>query len=62
MLFFVGTLFPVLGFSNVYMFRYSFVADHLQYLASLGIITLVAAGATLLLAGAGPRAERDERD
>ena len=33
-LFFVGTLFPVLGFFNVYPFRYSFVADHFQYLAS----------------------------
>ena len=29
---------------------YSYVADHFQYLASLGIITLVAAGAALLLA------------
>ena len=43
MLFFVGTLFPVLGFFNVYMFRFSFVADHLQYLADLGIIVWVAA-------------------
>ncbi len=30
-LFFVGTLFPVLGFFNVYPFIYSFVADHFQY-------------------------------
>jgi hypothetical protein len=43
MLFFIVTLFPVLGFLNVYPFRYSLVADHFQYLASLGIITLVAA-------------------
>ena len=49
LLFFVGTLFPVLGFCNVYPFIYSYVADHFQYLASLGIITLVAAGAALLL-------------
>jgi protein O-mannosyl-transferase len=49
-LFFIGTLFPVLGFLNVYPFRYSFVADHFQYLASLGIITLVSAGIALLLA------------
>ncbi len=48
-LFFVGTLFPVLGFFNVYPFRYSFVADHFQYLPSLGIITLVSAGIVLLL-------------
>ncbi len=46
---FAATLFPVLGFFNVYFFRYSFVADHFQYLASLGIITLFAAGVALLL-------------
>ncbi len=43
-LLFVGTLFPVLGFLNVYPFRYSFVADHFQYLASLAPIALAAAG------------------
>ncbi|MGA9777589.1 MAG: tetratricopeptide repeat protein [Verrucomicrobiia bacterium] len=43
-LFFVGTLFPALGFFNVYPFRYSFVADHFQYLATIGPITLAAAG------------------
>ena len=43
-LFFCGSLFPVLGFVNVYMFRFTFVADHLQYLPSLGIIVLVSAG------------------
>jgi len=48
LLFFAGTLFPVLGFFNVYPFRYSLVADHFQYLAGLGIITLLSAGATLL--------------
>lgn len=42
--FFVGTLFPALGFVNVYPFRYAFVADHFQYLACIGPITLVAAG------------------
>ena len=47
MLFFVGTLFPVLGFLNVFPFRYSFVADHFQYLPSLGVIVLAAAGITL---------------
>ena len=44
MLFFVGTLLPVLGFCNVLPFMFSFVADHFQYLASLGVIGLVAAG------------------
>jgi hypothetical protein len=47
LLFFVGTLFPALGFVNVFPFRYSFVADHFQYLASLGIIALLAAGISL---------------
>jgi tetratricopeptide (TPR) repeat protein len=47
-LFFVGTLFPALGFFNVYPFIYSFVADHFQYLACLGIIVPAAAGLTRL--------------
>jgi tetratricopeptide (TPR) repeat protein len=42
-LFFVGTLTPALGFFNVYPMRYSFVADHFQYHASLGLIVLFAA-------------------
>lgn len=54
-LFFVGTLFPVLGFLNVYPFIYSYVADHFQYLASLGLIVLAAAGIARGLAGL-PRA------
>lgn len=41
---FAGMLFPALGFFNIYPFRYSYVADHFQYLPSLGIIVLVAAG------------------
>jgi len=48
MLFFGGTLFPALGFFNVYPFRFSFVADHFQYLASISIIALAAAGLTRL--------------
>jgi protein O-mannosyl-transferase len=44
-LFFAGSLFPALGFFNVYPFLFSYVADHFQYLASLGLIALVAAGA-----------------
>src|SRR5262249_4918524 len=50
LLYFGGTLFPVLGFLNVFPFRYSFVADHFQYLPSLGIISLVAGGAGMLAA------------
>ncbi len=48
-LFFAGTLFPALGFANVYPMRYSFVADHFQYLASAGLIALAAAGLTKIL-------------
>ncbi len=44
-LFFVVTLAPVLGFLDVYPMRFSFVADHFQYLASLGILALVVASA-----------------
>jgi len=44
MLFFGGSLFPVMGFFNVYPFRYSFVADHFQYLACIAIIALFSAG------------------
>lgn len=42
MAFFVGTLFPALGFFNVYPHRYSFVADHFQHLASVGPLVLAA--------------------
>jgi protein O-mannosyl-transferase len=44
--FFVALLFPVLGFFDVYFFRYSFVGDHFQYLASMGPLALAAAGLT----------------
>jgi len=43
-LLFGGTLFPVLGFVNVYPFVFSYVADHFQYLASSSLFTLAAAG------------------
>jgi hypothetical protein len=43
LLIFTVTLAPALGFVNIYPFRYSFVADHFQYLASIAIITLVVA-------------------
>ena len=49
-LFFVATLSPVLGFIMLYTFRYTFVADHYQYLASIGPIALASAGITTLAA------------
>lgn len=48
-LFFVATLSPMLGFIMLYTFRYSFVADHYQYLASIGPLALAAAGITRAL-------------
>jgi len=41
-LYFCGTLVPVLGFFDVFPFLFSYVADHFQYLASLGVIVPVA--------------------
>src|SRR5262249_47807946 len=49
-LIFAAGLFPVLGFLDVYPFRYSYVADHFQYLASVGLILPLAS----LLARAKP--------
>lgn len=42
--FFVATLSPVLGFIMLFTFRYTFVADHYQYLACIGPISLASAG------------------
>ncbi len=39
--FYAGTIFPALGFVNVYPHLFSYVADHFAYLASLGPIALV---------------------
>ncbi len=49
-LLFVGGLAPTLGFFNVFYFRFSYVSDHFQYLAGLGLLALAAAGATQGLA------------
>jgi len=46
-LLFGGTLVPALGFVNLYPMRFSFVADHFQYLASISLITLLTASASL---------------
>jgi len=49
-LIYILLLLPSLGFLNIYFFVYSFVADHWQYLACLGIITPCASGIVLLAA------------
>jgi len=59
MLFFAGTLVPAMGFVNVFPMRYSYVADHFQYLACIGPIALIVgilstgctSGAARVLAG-----------
>jgi Tfp pilus assembly protein PilF len=56
-LFFVGSLFPALGFFNVYPFLFSYVADHFQYLACLGPIAAASAAAVLLIERL-PKAQR----
>lgn len=47
LLIFAGTLVPALGFIDIYPMRYSFVADHFQYLASIAVIVLLISLATL---------------
>jgi len=46
-------LFPALGFFDVYPFRFSFVADHFQYLAGAGLIALVVSAGTQACRRAG---------
>ena len=60
-LFFGGTLVPALGFVDVYPMRFSFVADHFQYLASLGLLTLGAATLTNGLQRLGSEAQYHQR-
>ncbi len=50
-LLFVGTLFPALGFINVFPFKYSYVADHFQYIAvAVAIASAVGALASIPVA------------
>jgi len=48
-IFFGALLFPVLGFFSIYFFRYAFVGDHFQYLASMGPLALAGAAITVAL-------------
>lgn len=54
-LFFIGTLAPTLGFLKVYFFRYSYVADHFQYIACLGLFALASSGVAKWLSDAPAR-------
>jgi tetratricopeptide (TPR) repeat protein len=54
-LFFVGSLFPALGFVNLYGARYSWVWDHWQYLPDLGPIALAAAALMIAWRGVSPQ-------
>jgi tetratricopeptide (TPR) repeat protein len=47
--YYLVSLFPVLGFFDVFFFRYTFVSDHFQYLASMGPLALAGAGITILV-------------
>jgi protein O-mannosyl-transferase len=54
-LMFVVTLFPTLGFFDLYTFVFSWVADHYQYMASIAVITLATAAASQAIARLGSR-------
>ncbi len=50
---FGGTLVPALGFFDVFPFRFSYVADHFQYLACIGLISLAVSTGTTICKRAG---------
>src|SRR5882762_236128 len=56
--YYVVSLFPVLGFFSVYFFRYSFVSDHFQYLASMGPLALAGAGIVTTVGRFGEKLSR----
>ena len=55
-LIFVGSLVPTLGFFNVYAFKFSYVADHWNYLPSLALAVVAAWGTVTLAERVGGRA------
>ncbi|HEU4346109.1 MAG TPA: tetratricopeptide repeat protein, partial [Candidatus Binatia bacterium] len=56
--YFVVTLTPVLGFFDFYFMKYSFVADHYQYVSIIGIIALVVSAGRAVLKRVGRSYER----
>jgi len=53
-LLFLGAMFPVLGFFNVFAFLFSYVADHFQYMPCLTFVAAVACTVAAAAQG-GPR-------
>ena len=53
-LIFAGSLVPALGFFDIYPMRFSFVADHFQYLASIAPITLSVVALSLIVSRKEP--------
>jgi len=47
-IFYIISIFPVLGFLNVYGMKFSFVADHFSYLSTPALLLLLCAGITFL--------------
>lgn len=54
-LLYLCALFPVMGFFNVFFFRFSYVNDHFQYIAILCLIAAAAGGTAGALARLSPR-------
>ena len=57
-LLFIGSLFPALGFFNVYPFVFSYVADHFQYLPSVSFIATATGAGAIALARSTPLVRR----
>ena len=55
-LLFVGSLVPTIGFFNVYAFKFSYVADHWNYLPSLALAVMAAWGGVEMAARFAGRA------
>ena len=58
---FLICLLPVLGIVSIYFFRFTFVADHFQYLASMALIALGIGTAATIVERIGGRAHRCAR-
>lgn len=61
-LLYAGSLFPALGFFNVYPFLFSYVADHFQYLASAGLIAAITGGCGVVLEALGRKVSAPSAD